>query len=92
MVKKKTKWVSGLHVPVELVFENCRIPKENLLAKEGMGFIVAMKTLDRTRPGVAAQALGIAQGAFDAALKVFKRKSTVWSCYIFFPSCSTYLG
>ena len=53
----------------ELVFEDCRIPKENLMVREGMGFIVAMKTLDRTRPGVAAQALGIAQGAFDEALK-----------------------
>ena len=53
----------------ELIFDNCRIPKENLLAREGMGFIVAMKTLDRTRPGVAAQALGIAQAAFDEALK-----------------------
>ena len=39
-------------------------------AREGMGFIVAMKTLDRTRPGVAAQALGIAQGAFDEALNI----------------------
>jgi butyryl-CoA dehydrogenase len=52
----------------EVVFTDCRIPKENLIAKEGMGFIVAMKTFDNSRPGVAAQALGIAQGAFDAAL------------------------
>lgn len=53
----------------ELVFTDCRIPRNNLLSREGMGFLVAMKTLDRTRPGVAAQALGIAQGAFDEALK-----------------------
>ena len=52
----------------ELVFNNCHIPRENILGKEGMGFIVAMKTFDVSRPGVAAQALGIAQGAFDAAL------------------------
>ena len=58
----------------ELVFNDCRIPKENLLGREGMGFIVAMKTLDRTRPGVAAQALGIAQGAFDAALKYSRER------------------
>ncbi len=51
----------------ELVFENCRIPKENLISKEGMGFIVAMKTLDKSRTGVGAQGVGVAQGAFDAA-------------------------
>ncbi|MBL7071224.1 MAG: acyl-CoA dehydrogenase family protein [Candidatus Omnitrophica bacterium] len=53
----------------ELIFTDCRIPKENILAREGMGFIVAMKTFDNSRPGVAAQAVGIAQGAFDLALK-----------------------
>ncbi|MFP4497496.1 MAG: acyl-CoA dehydrogenase family protein [Vulcanimicrobiota bacterium] len=53
----------------ELIFEDCRIPKENLLRKEGYGFIVAMKTLDRSRPGVASQAVGIAQGALDHAIK-----------------------
>ena len=52
----------------EVIFTDCKIPKENLISKEGMGFIVAMKTFDNSRPGVAAQALGIAQGAFDAAL------------------------
>lgn len=51
----------------ELVFENCRIPRENLIGKEGMGFIVAMKTLDKSRTGVGAQGVGVAQGAFDAA-------------------------
>jgi len=58
----------------ELIFEDCRIPKENLLSREGMGFVVAMKTLDRTRPGVAAQALGIAQGAFDHALRYSRER------------------
>lgn len=67
--KKENKMGIRASSTVELVFEDCRIPKTNLLAREGMGFIVAMKTLDRTRPGVAAQALGIAQGAFDEALK-----------------------
>ena len=67
--KKENKMGIRASSTVELVFEDCRIPKANLLAREGMGFIVAMKTLDRTRPGVAAQALGIAQGAFDEALK-----------------------
>jgi len=56
----------------ELVFEDCKIPKENLLGRRGMGFVVTMKTFDRTRPGVGAQAVGIAQGAFDEALDYAK--------------------
>ena len=52
----------------ELVFEDCIVPKENLLGKEGDGFKIAMSTLDGGRNGIAAQALGIAQGAFEAAL------------------------
>jgi len=58
----------------ELIFTDCKIPKENLLSKEGMGFIVTMKTFDMSRPGVAAQALGIAQGALDAAVKYSKER------------------
>jgi alkylation response protein AidB-like acyl-CoA dehydrogenase len=58
----------------ELVFTDCKIPKENLLAKEGMGFIVTMKTFDMSRPGVASQALGIAQGALDVAVKYAKER------------------
>jgi alkylation response protein AidB-like acyl-CoA dehydrogenase len=52
---------------VELVFENCRVPAANLLGPEGEGFKIAMKVLDKSRPGIAAQALGIAQGALDYA-------------------------
>ena len=52
----------------ELVFENCRVPVENLIGREGTGFITAMKTFDASRPGVGAQALGIAQGALDLAV------------------------
>jgi alkylation response protein AidB-like acyl-CoA dehydrogenase len=51
----------------ELVFDHCRIPAGNLLGAEGSGFKIAMKTLDGGRIGIAAQALGIAQGAFEAA-------------------------
>jgi alkylation response protein AidB-like acyl-CoA dehydrogenase len=58
----------------ELVFENCRIPKENIISKEGMGFIVAMKTLDKSRTGVGAQGVGVAQGAFDAASQFAKER------------------
>ncbi|MBN2430039.1 MAG: acyl-CoA dehydrogenase family protein [Acidobacteria bacterium] len=53
----------------EVVMDECRVPAENILKREGMGFIVTMKTFDYTRPGVAAQALGIAQGAFEYALE-----------------------
>lgn len=58
----------------ELVFEDCKIPKENLLGKEGYGFIITMRTFDKTRVGVAAQALGIAQGAFEESLNYAKTR------------------
>ncbi len=58
----------------ELVFQNCRIPKANLIAKEGMGFIVAMKTLDQARVGVGAQGVGVAQGAIDEAIKFARQR------------------
>ena len=58
----------------ELIFDNCRIPKKNLIAKEGMGFIVAMKTLDQSRTGVGAQGLGVAQGAFEEAVKFARQR------------------
>lgn len=72
--KKENKMGIRASCTSELVFEDCRIPKENLISREGMGFLIAMKTLDRTRPGVAAQALGIAQGAFDEALKYSRER------------------
>jgi butyryl-CoA dehydrogenase len=53
----------------QLVFENCRIPKDNLIGKQGQGFIVAMKTLDSSRTGVGSQGVGVAQGALDEAIK-----------------------
>lgn len=58
----------------ELIFENCRIPKENLLGKVGGGFKIAMKTLDGGRIGIASQALGIAQGAMDETVKYTKER------------------
>ena len=57
-----------------LIFEDCRIPKKNLIAREGMGFIVAMKTLDNARTGVAAQGVGVAQGAFEEALNYARQR------------------
>lgn len=58
----------------ELIFENCRIPKGNLLGKEGKGFPIAMKTLDGGRIGIASQALGIAQGAMDETIRYTKER------------------
>jgi alkylation response protein AidB-like acyl-CoA dehydrogenase len=61
----------------ELVFSGCRLPAENLLGAEGDGFALAMRILDRSRPGVAAQGLGIAQGATDYALEYAKSRETM---------------
>ncbi len=61
----------------EIFFDDCRIPADNLLGEEGEGFRIAMRILDRSRPGVAAQALGIAQGATDYALEYAKTRETM---------------
>ncbi|SCL87563.1 acyl-CoA dehydrogenase [Sporanaerobacter sp. PP17-6a] len=58
----------------ELIFQDCIVPKENLLGKEGKGFGIAMSTLDGGRIGIAAQALGIAQGALDETVKYVKER------------------
>jgi butyryl-CoA dehydrogenase len=70
----------------ELIFTNCKIPKENLLGKEGLGFIAAMRTFDMSRPGIGAQAVGIAQGALDHAVKYAKQRKQ------FGKSISTFQG
>jgi alkylation response protein AidB-like acyl-CoA dehydrogenase len=72
--KKEQKLGIRSSPTMELVFENCRIPAENLLGEEGQGFKVAMKTLEGGRIGIAAQALGIAQGAYEAALAYAKER------------------
>jgi hypothetical protein len=61
----------------ELTFDDARVPAENLLGEEGEGFRIAMRILDRSRPGVAAQGLGIAQGATDYALEYAKTRETM---------------
>jgi alkylation response protein AidB-like acyl-CoA dehydrogenase len=72
--KKEKKMGIRASATRELVFENCRIPKENLLSKEGMGFLVAMKTLDKSRPGIGAQAVGLSQGAIDEAVEYARER------------------
>ncbi len=61
----------------ELFFNDCRVPAGNLVGEEGEGFKIAMRILDRSRPGIAAQALGIAQGATDYALEYAKNRETM---------------
>lgn len=58
----------------EIFFEDCMVPEENLIGEDGEGFLIAMKTLDKTRPGIGAQALGIAQGALDVCLEYVKER------------------
>ncbi|HEY7350261.1 MAG TPA: acyl-CoA dehydrogenase [Ktedonobacterales bacterium] len=58
----------------ELLFEDCEVPAENLLGREGDGFKIALMTLDRTRPGIGAQAVGVAQGAIDFAVQYTKER------------------
>ncbi|MGD9506501.1 MAG: acyl-CoA dehydrogenase family protein [Syntrophobacteraceae bacterium] len=74
--KKENKMGIRWSETVELIFEDCRIPAENLLGQEGDGFHIMMKTLDYSRPGVAAQALGIAAGALEYAVGYAKERIT----------------
>ncbi len=67
--KKEDKLGIRASATRELIFQDCRVPVGNCLGREGTGFITAMRTFDVSRPGVGAQALGIAQGAFDLALE-----------------------
>jgi butyryl-CoA dehydrogenase len=71
--KEKKMGIRG-SATCELIFENCEVPKENLLGKMGKGFNIAMKTLDGGRIGIASQALGIAQGAIDETVKYVKER------------------
>jgi butyryl-CoA dehydrogenase len=72
--KKENKMGIRASSTTELIMENCIVPKENLLGREGRGFGIAMKTLDGGRIGIAAQALGIAEGAFEEAVNYMKER------------------
>lgn len=71
--KEKKMGIRG-SATYELIFDDCRIPKENLLGMKGKGFGIAMHTLDGGRIGIAAQALGLAEGAFESAVKYVKER------------------
>lgn len=72
--KKEKKMGIRASVTREIVFQDCRIPADRLLAREGFGFIIAMKTLDYSRPGVGALAVGLAQGALEEAVQFARQR------------------
>jgi butyryl-CoA dehydrogenase len=72
--KKEKKMGIRASATRELVFRNCVIPAENMIGREGLGFIMTMRILDRSRPGIAAQAVGIAQGALEAAVDYARQR------------------
>jgi len=72
--KKERKMGIRASVTREIIFEDCRIPKERLIGREGLGFIVAMRTLDYSRPGVGALGVGLAQAALDEAVKYARQR------------------
>ncbi len=76
----------------ELIFQDVKVAKENLILREGAGFLIAMRTFDRTRPGVAAQAVGIAQGALDEAIKYAKVRKQFGKTIINFEGISFMLA
>jgi len=73
--RKEKKLGIRTSVTRELVFEDCRVPAANLIGREGTGFPMAMRLFDRSRPGIGAQALGLAQGALEAALEYAKQRN-----------------
>ncbi len=72
--KKEKKMGIRASATRELVFRNCFVPEENMIGKPGMGFIMTMKLLDRSRPGIGAQAVGLAQGALEAAVDYARQR------------------
>jgi len=72
--KKEKKLGIRASATRELVFQDCKVSKDRVIGREGMGFILAMRTFDRTRPGIGAQAVGVAQGALEAAVAYAKER------------------
>ncbi len=72
--KKEKKMGIRCSSTTELIFDNCRIPKERIIGRVGMGFIVAMRTFDESRPGIGALSVGLAQGALDEAVMFAKER------------------
>jgi butyryl-CoA dehydrogenase len=72
--KKETKLGIRASATRELVFQDCRVPKDNLINRPGMGFIITMRTFDMTRPGVGAHAVGLAQAALDESVRYARER------------------
>ena len=72
--KKEKKLGIRASATRELVFQDCKVSKDRVIGREGLGFILAMRTFDRTRPGIGAQAVGVAQGALEAAVDYAKER------------------
>ena len=73
--KKEKKLGIRASATRELIFDNCRVPKENVIGREGLGFFVILKTFDHSRPGIGAQGVGLAQGALDYAVQYTRERS-----------------
>ena len=80
--KEENKLGIRASVTSELVFEDCKVPEENLMGKEGFGFIYTMRNFDRARPGVGAIALGIAQGAYEDTLDFLYKHDLLNNQYV----------
>ena len=72
--KKEKKLGIRASATRELVFQDCKVSKDRVIGREGLGFILAMRTFDRTRPGIGAQGVGVAQGALEAAIEYAKER------------------
>ena len=72
--KKEKKMGIRASTTRELIFQDCRIPRERLIGREGMGFIIAMKTFDKSRPGIGALGVGLAQGAMDISVEYARKR------------------
>ncbi len=72
--KKEKKLGIRASATRELIFQDCRIPADQLIGREGLGFIIAMKTFDKSRPGIGALGVGLAQGALDIAVEYARKR------------------
>ncbi len=90
--KKEKKMGIRASSTTELVFRNCFVPEENLIGREGTGFIMTMKLLDRSRPGIGGQAVGIAQGALEAAAEYARQRVQFGQPLISMPVVQDMLG
>ena len=90
--KKEKKMGIRASVTRELIFRNCFVPEENLIAKPGMGFLLTMKLFDHSRPGIGSQAVGIAQGALEVAVDYTRQRIQFGQPLISLPVVQDILG